>query len=232
MRPRSCRPSRRPWWATPVVQRSRLHPPGSTSTPRTAAVRVTTPPVALLRTPSASSRSGVTAPSRRSSGSRPRGSVPATSGSTRPASGCTSPTRSRTPSWASASTVPAGSCAPWAWSRPPGHPRRSSGARRRPRSEREGPVLRHGLHDEGGGEALDTRQRGELLVVDLLEGREILRDHAKEVVGLAEESLRLEHVCDAADGLLEGRHRRAVCSLHGDEHEGLEAQSKRGRVQV
>ena len=52
-------------------------------------------------------------------------------------------------------------------------------------SQGQGPVIDDALHDEGGAEALDAGQRGELVVVDLLEGGQVAGDDSEEVVGVA-----------------------------------------------
>ncbi len=57
---------------------------------------------------------------------------------------------------------------------------------------------------------MDSRQGGEVVVVELVERRQVGGDSAEEVVGIAEQSLSMDRVGNAADGLFEGVDRGAI----------------------
>lgn len=95
---------------------------------------------------------------------------------------------------------------------------------------RQGAVVDDVLHDEGGGQALDPGQSGELLVVELLEGGQVGGGDTEQVVGFAEQALRLDDVRDSAHGLFEGRDGVGGLPAQGGEDERLEVQADGGRV--
>jgi hypothetical protein len=64
--------------------------------------------------------------------------------------------------------------------------------------QRQWSVLDDTLHNEGGAEALDAWEGGEVVVLDLLEGGQVGGDDAQKVVGLTEEPLGLPDVGMAA----------------------------------
>ena len=99
-------------------------------------------------------------------------------------------------------------------------------------SQWQGAVLDDTFHDERGAEALDAREGGKALVVELLEGGQIGSDDAQEVVGLTEEPLGFPDVGDGGDSLLERVDGGAVSTAHGDEDQSFEGQAECVGVEV
>lgn len=86
-------------------------------------------------------------------------------------------------------------------------------------------VLDDVLHDEGGGQALDAGEPGQLLVVEQLKRGQVGGCDPQKVVGLAEQALRLQHVRDGGHGLFEGGDGVGGFPAQGGEDEGLEVQA-------
>ncbi len=80
--------------------------------------------------------------------------------------------------------------------------------------QRQWSVLDDTLHNEGGAEALDAWEGGEVVVLDLLEGGQVGGDDAQKVVGLTEEPLGLPDVGDGGDSLFERLDGGAVSAAH------------------
>lgn len=112
------------------------------------------------------------------------------------------------------------------------HGRERPGHRGSSASQREGSVVDDALHEERGTQALDAGESGDALVVNPLEGGQVAGDDAQEVVGLTEETLCLQDVGDVGDGLFERLNCLAVCTAHGDEDEGLKAETESVGVKV
>jgi hypothetical protein len=73
------------------------------------------------------------------------------------------------------------------------------------------------FHDEGGVQALDVGEGGQVVVFEALVGAEVGGDDAEEVVGVAEEALGLDYLGDAGYSFLEAEEGVSVFLAHGDE---------------
>lgn len=101
-------------------------------------------------------------------------------------------------------------------------------ARRRHVSHR--PVGDDVLHHHGGVQPADAGQPGELLVPDALVVRDVGAAQAEEVVGVAEEPLRLGDVRDLGQQPLERDHGGLIRPVHRHHHDHLETEPQRRRV--
>jgi NAD(P)-dependent dehydrogenase (short-subunit alcohol dehydrogenase family) len=91
----------------------------------------------------------------------------------------------------------------------------------------QGPVADHVLHDQGGVQPLYARQRGQDVVLQALVGGQVRGEDAQQVIGIAEQPLRLYDLANARDRRLEAQQGVPVLLPHGDEHQRLEPQADR-----
>ena len=103
---------------------------------------------------------------------------------------------------------------------PPNATRTRTSRRRR---EGEGPLLDDAFHHDRRGEPLHAGQGGQLLVAEGLVGVEVGGGHPDQVVGVAEEPLRVADLGDLGQALLEPGDRGRVLAVHGHEDQDLEA---------
>jgi hypothetical protein len=102
-------------------------------------------------------------------------------------------------------------------------------ARRRPR-ERKRPVVDDPFHHDRRGDLPDAGQRRQLLVAYLGVIVQATGDDTEQVVGDAEQPLRVTHLRHRGEPLFEGDDRAGVSPVHGDVCQHLQAEPDRGGV--
>ena len=106
----------------------------------------------------------------------------------------------------------------------------TNGGRHRCGRQREGPVVDDAFHHDRRRDPHDAWQAGQLVIS---QGRifiQVGRDDAEQVVGIAEQPLRVPDLRDGGDRGFEGGHGGGVAAFQRDADDGLEAEADGGRV--